>query len=721
MIRRLFTWLTGVTFILTVIGGIIVSVLFYYGRGLPKYEYLEHYEPPALTQFYSKDGRVFKEYAIERRVFIPLNEMPKLLVNAFLAAEDKNFFYHCGIDFSGMFRAILTNTASSSWHSRPVGGSTVTQQVAKNFLVGRDRSFDRKIKEAIMSLRVENALSKHRILEIYLNQIYLGMGTYGVAAAAAIYFNKTLQELSLSEMAFLAALPKAPSFYPSKNNLERAKARRNWVILRLVEDGVISEEEGIKAQKEPISLVPQPPLSAKADYFAEEVRRRSINVLGNETFDHGGISVLTTLDPQLQLFADQALRKGLRDYDRRHGWRGAFTTLKLTSSKTKTTDESDWFPLLKKFPRPLGIGSWKLAVVLGFGEQSVSIGLEDGTTGTIPFHELTWARAWQPNQTVGKEVTHPEDVLKIGNVIAVSSIEDNPQTFHLEQIPDVSGSVVVMDPQTGRVLALSGGYDFEMSQYNCATQAKRQPGSAFKPFVYMAALERGFTPETLILDAPVVINLGGKLGVYAPQNYTREFSGPTPMRIGLEQSRNVMTIRLAQGVGMRRIEDVAKRFGVIDKLPRQLAMALGAGETTVLKLTAAYAKIANGGRSVSPFLVESIYNRRNQIIFQTTHPPQQTIASPEVIQDLSYMLRGVIERGTARRLQKLGIPIAGKTGTTNDYKDAWFVGFTDKLVVGVFVGFLSPKTLGEKETGGAVAVPIFQYFMEQVIQSQTNT
>lgn len=719
MIRKLLTRLTAIAFILTGLAGIIVSVLFYYGRGLPEYDYLKHYEPPTLTQLYSKDGRVFKEYAQERRVFVPLSDMPNLLVSAFLAAEDKNFFYHCGIDFIGMFRAVITNTATSNWHSRPVGGSTVTQQVAKNFLVGKNRSFDRKIKEAIMAFRLENSLSKPRILEIYLNQIYLGTGAYGVAAAAAAYFNKTLQELSLSEIAFLAALPKAPSFYPSKENLERAKSRRNWVIYRLVEDGIVSEEEGFKAQQEPITLSQQPPLSAQADYFAEEVRRFSLKNLGKKVFEQGGISILTTLDPRLQIHADEALRTGLRAYDRRHGWRGALTTLNLNQDLSDTESlelkDAPWLQLLRKVSPPLGIGSWKLAVVLHLNPESASIGLKDGTTGIIPLEELLWARAWQPQQTLGGKIKKPSDVLKIGDVIAVSPVEGGSGSFHLEQIPDVSGSVVVMDPQTGRVLALTGGYDFEMSQYNCATQARRQPGSAFKPFVYMAALEHGYTPNTKILDAPVVINMGGKLGVYAPKNYSREYDGLTPMHVGIEQSRNVMTIRLAQSLGMRCIEEMAKRFGVVDKLPRQLAMALGSSETTILRLTAAYAKIANGGRFISPYFIEQMYDRHNHLIYQAAPPTQQILAHPKTIQDITYMLQGVVQRGTAKRLQRLGIPIAGKTGTTNAYKDAWFIGFTNNLVVGVFVGFLSPKTLGKGETGGTLAVPIFENFMEKTL------
>jgi penicillin-binding protein 1A len=692
IIRRLSLWLTSIALAMACLGVGLFLLFFYFGRGLPDYEHLKTYDPPALTKVYSAHGYPYREFAKERRIFVPIHEIPLLLIQAFLVAEDKNFFYHCGIDIYGMARAALINTVTANWHNRPAGASTITQQVAKNFLVGADRSFDRKIKEAIMAIRLESSLPKIKILELYLNQIYLGNGAYGVAAAAETYFNKNLKDLSLSEIAFIAAMPKAPSFYPSEKELHRAKTRRDWVIFRLFEEGIITEESLKEAQKHPIELSGRNFLLAEAPYFSEEIRRLLIQRYGRKAFNKGGWTVFSTIDLTLQKKADAALKKGLIAYDRRHGWRGPIAHL-------DTLDLNQ----LSSLKKPAGLGNWKLALVLEVSSNQCKIGFADKTTANLSFEASSWA--FPALKT-----------LSIGDVIPVSPANESSSVYQLEQIPLVSGALVVMDPVTGKIRALSGGYDFEITQFNCATQAHRQPGSAFKPFVYMAALERGLHPETVILDAPFSVNLGGKLGIYAPKNITGRYYGPTPLRVGIEQSRNVMTIRLAHHIGMRRVESVAKRFGIVDKLPMQLAMALGAAETTVLRLTAGYAMIANGGRSVRPVFIEQIYDRHHNLIYQHIPEPERQLIDPHVIQHMTDMLKGVIERGTAKRLQSLGIPVYGKTGTTNDYKDAWFVGFTQDLVVGVFVGFSSPKTLGEGETGGRVAVPIFEEFMKDVLK-----
>lgn len=709
MMRRLINWLTALTFLIASSGTLIFFLFFYYGRGLPDYDFLHNYEPLALNRIEASNGQVLREFSQERRIYVPLDQIPSMIINSFLVAEDKNFFYHCGLDIHGIMRAIIANSLQGSWQSRPLGGSTITQQVAKNFLIGNERTFERKAKEAIMSLRLESALSKERILELYLNQIYLGMGAYGIAAAAKTYFDKPLNKLFIEEIAFLAAMPKAPSFYPNQKDLTRAKARRDWVLDRLYEEGFLTRRDADDAKAKPLEIHHKEDGKAQPDYYTEHIRREILTQLGEDFITHGGLTIQTTLNLELQQYAKNALREGLIAYDRRHGWRGPLDHIDLTP-------EMEWKALLEKFPSPPGMGDWSLAIVLETTPDNAKIGLKDGEQGVIPLEQLTWAQKTLPNQTLGPEIDKPEDVVKPGDIIAVSHQTD--QSYCLEQIPDVTGGLVALDPQTGHVLAMAGGYDFEKSQYNCVTQAKRQPGSAFKPIVYLTALEQGYTPETRILDAPVMINVGGKLGVYAPKNINNKFYGPTPLRSGLIYSRNVMTIRLAQQIGMKKIDKTARAFGLVDALPHQLAMALGAAETTLLKLTITYGMIANGGYHFSPIFIKQITNRHREIVYEASTPDKIRVASAKSIRQLIAMMKGVIQHGTARRLLKLGHPLAGKTGTTNDYKDAWFVGFTPNLVVGVFVGFASPRTLGPDETGSKVAVPIFERFMDKALKDK---
>ena len=733
MKKTLLHCLAILTVVTILIGYGIFFLFFYYDRDLPDYEFLKHYQPPVITSIYSNDGQILREYGKERRIFAPIETISPLLIEAFLAAEDKNFYHHPGLDLRSMARAAISNSINGTWGKKPLGASTITQQVAKNFLIGNERSFIRKIKEAIMAIRLEHVLSKHRILELYLNGIYLGAGSYGVTAAALTYFNKPLDKLTIAECAYLASLPKAPTTYHPEKDPKRAKNRRDWTIDRLVEERTITKKQAKRIKQEPIILQPPPPIPHYADYFVEEVRREISANFGESSLHYHGLVVKTTLDRNLQNIAEKSLQTGLREYDRRHGWRGAIAYIHINE-----TEGNAWVKQLQNINPPPGIGNWKLAIVVDISStQSAKIGFTDGTTGEIPLKNLSWARHWKKGEILGKKVTQVQDVLEKGDVIVVSSMED--QSFMLEQIPSVTGSIVVIDPGTGHVLALSGGYSFEINQFNCATQAQRQPGSAFKPFVYMAALERGYTAETSILDAPLSASLGDGLGAYTPRNYSGNFHGLIPLRSGLELSRNVMTVRLAQDIGMQSIKEMAKRFDIVNDLPMELTMALGAAETSLLRLTNAYAMIANGGKRIRTSFVESIQDQKGRTIYfntprfyQTTNlqghtiiiDDRETIADPRVIEEMIKMLEGVVQNGTAKQLipltQTYTTSLAGKTGTTNGYKDAWFVGFTRSpnrrnLAVGIFVGFSSPKSLGEGESGSKVAVPIFESFIQKAL------
>jgi penicillin-binding protein 1A len=735
--------LLGVLLLLAVAGGAaVLYVLYHYGRGLPDYQQLAGYEPPTVTRIHAGDGRMIAEYATEKRVFVPVDAMPKRVVNAFIAAEDKNFYTHPGIDIGGIFRAMLTNLSNIGTDRRPTGGSTITQQVAKNFLLSGEVSLERKIKEAILSFRIERSLTKKRIIELYLNEIYLGYGSYGVAAAALNYFNKSLSELSIAETAYLAALPKAPNNYNPVRRHDAAVARRNWAIDRMAEDGYIAPEEAEAAKAEPLAVKnPEETVFAHADYFVEEVRRELFGRFGEKGLYEGGLSVRTTLDPRLQAIADKGLRAGLVAYDRRHGWRGPIARVALAE---------DWHGQLTNMVPPPGVAPWKLALVLKVEPKSATVGLGSGETGTIPYAQAAWARAVLKDQHYGAPPRSVSDVLAAGDVIAVEAVaadsEGNaypPGTYGLRQIPNVNGAIVALDPHTGRVLAMSGGYSYDNSQFNRATQAMRQPGSAFKPFVYYTALAAGFTPSTLVLDAPIVIDQGPGLPLWKPTNYTHEFYGPVPMRVGIEKSRNLMTVRLAQTVGMDKVAETAKRFGVVDSMPEQLSMALGAADTTLLRMTAAYAVFVNGGKKVTPTLVDRVQDRHGKTIFRHDGRPcggcqtsgvtpamfvvpeipdmREEVADPRTAYQIVSMLQGVVQRGTGQKIKSIAKPLAGKTGTTNDSFDTWFIGFSPDLVVGVFVGFDEPRTLGPKETGASVAVPVFRDVMAEALADKPAT
>jgi penicillin-binding protein 1A len=712
--------------------------LFYrYGQGLPDYTQLADYEPPVMTRVHAGDGRLLAEYARQRRVFIPVTAMPKLVRQAFLSAEDKNFFLHPGIDPLGVARAVLTNIKNIASGKRLVGASTITQQVAKNFLLTNDVTIERKIKEAILAFRIERALSKQRILELYLNEIYLGFGSYGVAAAALNYFNKSLDQLTIADAAFLAALPKAPNNYNPIKRPKAALGRRDWVVGRMLEDGVITQDQAQFARARLIAISRRDAAEfVQGDYFAEEVRRELVSRYGEDQLYDGGLSVRTTLDPKYQAIADRVLKRGLIAYDRRHGWRGPITNIPPGQA---------WYGALSGTPPPKGKGAWRLAIVRTITAAAAHIGLDDGSTGFIPLAEMTWARKWLKGERLGARVKRADQVLDQGDVILVEGVHQDkkgrvypPETYGLRQIPEIEGALVALDPHTGRVLAMSGGYYFEKSQFNRAVQALRQPGSAFKPFVYLAALDKGYTPSTLILDAPFVIDQGPNLPKWRPANYTNKFYGPSTMRLGIEKSRNLMTVRLAQTIGIEAIAASAKRFGVNANLPHQLSMALGAGETTLLRLTAGYAMFVNGGKFIRPTLIDRVQDRHGKTIFKhdTRLCPKcqadswlgqkvpkgldarKKVTDPASAYQIVSMLRGVVERGTGRRIKSVGKPIAGKTGTTNKARDAWFIGFTPDLALGVFAGFDQPRSLGRREQGASVAAPVFRDFMAAALKDK---
>jgi penicillin-binding protein 1A len=736
--------------------GVAALAVWYFGRDLPDYQQLADYQPPIVSRVLAGDGRLLAEYATEKRIFVPVSAMPPLVIHAFLAAEDKNFYSHIGIDPLAMLRAAATDVMRISTHRRPVGASTITQQVAKNFLVGNQLSYQRKIKEALVALRMEKALSKDRILELYLNDIYLGAGAYGVAAAALTYFNKSLDELTVGEAALLAALPKAPNEYNPQRRPKEAKGRRDWVLDRMVEAGYLSAEEARAAQGQPIELRHRDETQvAQAAYFTEEVRRELLARYGDKGLYESGFTVRTSLDPTLQPIADTSLRNALVAYDRRHGYRGPVAQI---------DPSGDWRGKLAAVAMPAGAedAGWRLAMVMATPADGAQIGFADNGRGFIPFEELKWARRVLDDDRLGPVPKSPSEALSVGDVILVAKYVPPPPKegkpdrkekekekaekapangeprFTLRQIPEVSGGIVAMDPHTGRVLAMRGGFSYAMSQFDRVTQAVRQTGSAIKPFIYLAALDHGFTPSTLVLDAPIVIDPGPGQPKWRPANFEHNFLGPQPMRIGLEESRNLMTIRLGTVVGLDVVGQYVERFGIMDHMPREYSMLIGATETTLLRLTTAYAMLVNGGKRIAPSFIDRIQDRNGRTIFRADNrtctgcedvdwhgqaPPElpdtrEQIADPASIYQVVSMMEGVVQRGTGRVVAAVGKPLAGKTGTTNDSDDAWFVGFSPDLAVGVFVGYDTPRSLGGHETGGAVAAPAFRDFMAAALKDK---
>ena len=691
------------------------STLWYFSSDLPDYKILANYKPPVSSRVHSGEGQLIAEYALQKRLFIPYDSIPDKVIYSFLSAEDKNFFSHPGIDAKSITRAIIKNLKNYFSEKRLEGASTITQQVAKNFLLTSEVSFKRKIKEAILAFRIERAYSKERIMELYLNQIYLGIGTYGVAAASLEYFDKSVNDLSYEEAALLAALPRAPSKYNPFKSIERAKARRNIVLKNLYDNSYIDSIEykelknkEIKTKKRKIELLEE------ANFYSEEVRRIISDSYGFDDLYKGGLSIRTPLNSNYQIEALKALREGLEEYDRRHGWRGPITNI----------DTAEWQNNIQKLTPDKSL-NWKLAKVIDVNKLTLKIEIEDKEIGFIDFANINWTRK-----------KSFEDFLKLNDIIYVSKIKKNK--WNLKQLPKINGAIVVMDPYTGRVLAMVGGFSFKLSEFNRATQAKRQPGSAFKPIVYAAALENGFTPSTLILDAPFVMDQGEGLKTWKPENYGKKFYGPSTLRTGLEKSRNLMTVRVAQKVGFDQISKITKDFGIYDAIPELLSVSLGAAETTLIQLTNAYCTFVNGGKKVIPIFIDRIQDRRGKTIFNADkrkcigckeisyledeipiiQDNRKQIISSETAYQITSMLEGVIKRGTGRKLKNLNLTLAGKTGTTNKNMDAWFLGFTSKLVVGVYVGFDEPKTLGRYETGAKAALPVFEKFIKKVVKKK---
>jgi len=709
---------------------------------LPAYSQLQDYEPPVMTRVHASDGALLGEYYKEPRLYLPLQAVPKLVINAFLAAEDKNFYEHGGIDFTGMARAAVLLAQNFGSNRRPQGASTITQQVAKNFLLTNEVSFTRKIKEALLAMRLERAYSKDKILELYLNEIYLGLGAYGIAAASLVYFDKSVNELTVAEAAYLAALPKAPSSLHPVKNRDRAIERRNYVIDRLLENGWIKQADADKARKDPLAVTNRTNAAHifAGEYFAEEVRRDVFERYGEKKLYEGGLSVRTTLDPKLQVVARKTMAAGLVNFDEAQGWRGAGNKLDISG---------DWGAKLADVKSLSDISPWRLAVVLETSEQSARIGFQPGRelggavakerqTGNITLDGVRWAKAVS-GPTRGKTPTSVSQVLSPGDIIYADPLiaKDGSLVegqFRLRQLPEVSGAMVAMDPWTGRVLAMVGGFSFDQSQFNRATQAYRQPGSTIKPIVYSSALDNGYTPSTVLVDAPIEIDQGQGAEVWRPENFSvGHYRGPISLREALKWSVNTVTVRLAQDIGMPLIGEYAKRFGIYDELPNYLSYALGTGETTVMRMVTAYSMFANGGRRVKPTLIDRIQDRYGHTIFRhdarecrgceapegwKNQPEPQLVDRREQVLDvmtayqITSMMEGVVQGGTAAVMREVGKPIAGKTGTTTDGKDVWFVGFSPDLVVGLYLGYDKPRSLGRSAQGGHTAGPIARDFMK---------
>ena len=695
----------------------VFSTLWYFSIGLPDYKKLSNYQPPISSRVYSHDSKLIAEYALEKRLFIPYESIPKTVINSFISAEDKNFFNHPGIDAKGILRAIINNFKNIAQNKRLEGASTITQQVAKNFLLTNEVSIRRKVKEAILAFRIERAYTKERILELYLNQIYLGQGTYGIAAASLEYFNKSIKNLDYSEAALLAALPKAPSKYNPYKYPKLAKFRRNLVIQNLADNNFITKKKSkilkdskLKLKKREIVIVNE------ANSYTEEVRRAVKQTYGFEKLYSQGLSIRTPLNINYQIHALESLRKGIEDYDRRRGWRGPITN----KFKDKNWENKI---LLNKLDPTL---NWSLAEILEINDNEIifkTINKKNNFKGIMYLKDIKW--------TIKKE-KNLKDIHEIGDILFIKKEKNN---WKIKQYPKVNGGIVVLDPFTGDVLALVGGFNFKTSEFNRVTQAMRQPGSAFKPIVYAVALENGFAPNSIILDAPFVESQGIGLKNWKPENYGKKFYGPSTLRKGIEYSRNLMTVRIAKILGLDEILKLSKELNIYEDIPELLSVSLGAAETTLLNLTSAYAPFVNGGKKINPKLISRIQDRRGKTIFQEKdrecigcdkfidngseipkiESKNKKVISKETAYQMNSILQGTVKRGTAKKLRSLNVPLAGKTGTTNDNFDAWFIGFSSNLVIGVYIGFDNPKTLGKNETGSKVALPIFKNFVEKAL------
>ena len=710
ILKKIFIGIIGISLISFTL---IMVILWNFSNNIPDYKFLKNYKPPVSSKVYSGNGKLVSDFSKEKRIFIPYSSIPKNVINAFLSAEDKNFFSHPGVDAKGVLRAIINNIGNILTSKRLEGASTITQQVAKNFLLTNEVSINRKIKEAILAFRIERALSKERILELYLNQIYLGSGAYGVAAASLEYFDKSIKELNYVESAMLAALPKAPSKYNPYRNSDLAKFRRDLVLKNLLENNFIdlTQYENFRSQKIQLKKVKKVFLE-DAQYYIEDVRKNVIEQLTYEKVYKQGFNINTPINLELQKIATTSLREGLVEYDRRKGWRGPITNKKFTKN---------WSENLNKYEIEKSI-NWKIAIVKKVNKFSVEIETKDKINGIIDYQDITWTK---------KEF---DNLLKVGDIVYVKRVSEN--NFSLKQIPKINGGIVVMDPYTGRVMAIAGGFSFKNSEFNRASQALRQPGSAFKPFVYALALENNFTPSSLVLDAPLVLDQGSDLKLWKPENYGKKFYGPSTLRVGLEKSRNLMTVRIAQKLGVKNLAKFSTNLGIYDKPDELLSISLGSAETTLLKLTSAYSAFVNGGKLVKPILIDRIQDSEGNTIlnnekrtcsncdmisFTSNSYPEikntyKQVFSPQTAYQVTSLLEGVVKRGTGKKLKDLNLNLAGKTGTTNENTDTWFIGFTSNLVIGVYVGMDNPQPLGKFETGSKTALPIFQKFIQSAVK-----
>ena len=709
LIKKILLAITGSLLLFSIL---ILGILWTFSNNIPDYKFLKNYKPSVSSKVYSGNGDLVADFSKEKRIFVPYSSIPKNVINSFLSAEDKNFFSHPGVDAKGVLRAMLNNMKNIMTSKRLEGASTITQQVAKNFLLTNEVSINRKIKEAILAFRIERALSKERIIELYLNQIYLGSGAYGVAAASLEYFDKSIKELNYAESALLAALPKAPSKYNPYRNIKLAKFRRDLVLQNLYENNFIDYKRYEEFKKENIKLKKTKKIFLEdAQYYIEDVRKKIIEQLTYEKVYKQGFNINTPINLELQKIATKSLRKGLISYDQRKGWRGPL----------KNKSYKNWQKDLEDFELEKSIG-WEIAIIKKVKKFSSIIETKDGSEGIIEFKDISWTK---------KEF---EELFITGDVIYVKKIENN--RYSLKQLPKINGGIVVMDPYTGRVLALSGGFSFKSSEFNRATQALRQPGSAFKPFVYALALENSFTPTSLVLDAPLVLEQGSDLKLWKPENYGKKFYGPSTLRVGLEKSRNLMTVRIAQNLGVSSLAKFSKELGIYENPEELLSISLGSAETTLLKLSSAYSTFINGGKLTKPILIDRIQDSQGNTIinnekrtcmncdkvsFTSKDYPQikdnhKQVFSPQTAYQITSLLEGVIKRGTGKKLKKLKLNLAGKTGTTNENTDAWFIGFTSNLVIGVYVGMDNPKPLGKYETGSKTALPIFENFVKEAIK-----
>jgi len=736
----IFTMVTlGLLFAALTVGGIF----YMFSADLPSTESLAKYTPPTISRIYSGEGRIVDEFAQERRLFVPAEEIPELVKHAFVAAEDQRFYVHKGYDATGMIAAFRDAVISRGQNLR--GASTITQQVMKNFLLSGDRTGERKIKEIILAVRLEETLSKEKILELYLNEIFLGQNSYGVAAAAQTYFNKPLSELSPGEAAYLATLPKAPSDLHPVRNKDRALDRRAYVLNRMAEDGYISRETADAEAAKPLLTVQNGDFPAfreslpPRDYFTDEIRRQLSGTFGEEEFFGGGLSIRATMDPELQAIAAKALRTGLEKFDRAQGvWRGTGRALPADVLSNETAWRA---ALVEQQNLPRDVEGWHAAVVLELAEDAARVGIEGVETAEggnwIPAEDVTWARKRNADGTLARKAKVPGDLVAVGDIVMVRAVtKDDDGSFvrwSLRQVPEVQGGFMAMDVENGRVMAMQGGFSYQDSVFNRATQATRQPGSSFKPFVYAAALDSGFTPATIIIDAPIEVET--PQGLWTPKNASNKFYGPTPLRTGIEQSRNLMTIRIAQEIGMDVVAGYAERFGVYDRLSPFLANALGAQESTLFKMVAAYAMFANGGERVEPTLVDRVQDRFGRTVYRhdqricedcqlaslnagkalTISSDRERVMDAITAYQLTSMLEGAVVRGSGSGVD-LPVPVAGKTGTTNDAKDVWFIGYTSNIVAGCYLGYDQPRTLGEGAYGGTLCVPIFNEFMKEAVK-----